>query len=84
MSLQILRRRVREEMRKPCTGGQPRFRTDAQLARFVGLTHSQMSLFLRKETRGVSWRVVDRLATALDLQVWQLFYTDAPYTWKTK
>ena len=83
-SLSILRRRVREEMRKPGANGEPRFKTDAQLARWLGLNDSAISHFLRSETRGVSWAIVDKLAKAFDLQVWQLFYTDAPYKWRTK
>lgn len=83
-SLQILRRRVREEMRRPGADGLPRFKSDAQLARFLGVTGPALSHFLRSETRGVSWAMVDKLADVFDLQVWQLFYTDAPYKWRTK
>jgi len=83
-SLQILRRRVREEMRKPGTDGQPRFRSDAQLARYLGVTDSHMSHFLRRENRGVSWEIVDKLAEVFDLHVWQLFYMDVPYKWRAK
>ena len=72
-------------MRKPVQpAGEPRFTSDAQLARFVGLTDSHMSHFLRRETRGVSWKVVDRFAKAFDLEIWQLFYRHAPYTWQSK
>ncbi len=87
-SLQILRRRVQEEMRTPGTDGQPRFRSGAQLARFLGVDPSHVSHFLSAErpenVRGVSWEVVDKLAAVFDLQVWQLFYTDAPYKWRSK
>ena len=84
VSLQILRRRVREEMRRPGADGEPRFRSDAQLARWLGVKESTISHFLRTEKRGVSWRVVDKLARAFDLQIWQLFYQDAPYKWRSK
>jgi transcriptional regulator with XRE-family HTH domain len=84
VSLQILRRRVRAEMRMPGPDGQPRFTSDAQLARYLGVTDSHISHFLRRETRGISWELVDKLAGVFDLQIWQLFYTDAPYTWRSK
>lgn len=84
VSLSILRRRVREEMRKPGVDGQPRFKSDAQLARFLGVSGPALSHFLRTDRRGVSWAMVDKLATVFDLQIWQLFYTDAPYHWRSK
>jgi hypothetical protein len=87
-SLLLLRRRVLEEMRKPGPDGRPRFESDAELAHFLGVQPSHISHFLRstklRNIRGVSWEIVDKLATVFDLQVWQLFYTDAPYTWRTK
>jgi len=84
LSLQILRRRVLEEMRKPGRDGRPRFASDAQLAQVLHVDPSHISHFLRSGKRGVSWALVDQLATVFDLQIWQLFYTDAPYQWRTK
>lgn len=87
-SLLILRRRVLEEMRKPGADGQPRFKSGAQLARFLDVDPSHISHVLRatrpENVRGVSWEVVDKLAAVFDLQVWQLFYIDAPYQWRSK
>lgn len=84
VSLQILRQRVREEMRKPGVNGEPVFKSDGQLARFLGIKPSAVHHFIRSEKRGVSWKVVDKLAKAFDLQIWQLFYRDAPYKWRSK
>ena len=84
VSLQILRRRVLEEMRRPGADGRPRFASDAALARYLGVTSPALSHFLRTGRRGVSWAMVDKLARVFDLQIWQLFYTDAPYRWRTK
>jgi len=89
MSLQILRRRVREEMQKPGADGRPRFTSGAQLARFLGVDPSHVSHFLKAQqpenVRGVSWELVDKLAEVFDLRVWQLFFvSDEPYKWKTK
>lgn len=71
-------------MRKPRDNGEPLFASDAQLARYLGITDSHISHFLRRETRGISWALVDKLAAVFDLQIWQLFYADAPYKWRTK
>lgn len=89
MSLQILRRRVLEEMRAPGQNGQPRFRTDAQLARFLNVDPSHVSHFLRArnlaDVRGVSWTMVDKLAAVFELQIWQLFFVSSePYKWKSR
>jgi len=85
VSLSILRRRVREEMRMPGADGRPRFKSDAQLARFLGVKGPHISHFLRSEKRGVSWEIVDKLARVFDLQIWQLFFiSNEPYRWKTK
>jgi hypothetical protein len=85
LSLAILRRRVREEMRMPGPDGRPRFKSDAQLARFLGVKGPMISHFLRTDKRGVSWEMVDKLARVFDLQIWQLFFISTePYKWKTK
>lgn len=85
LSLAILRRRVREEMRAPGADGRPRFKSDAQLARFLGIKAPHISHFLRSEKRGVSWELVDKLARVFDLQIWQLFFVSTePYKWRSK
>ncbi len=88
-SLLILRRRVLAEMRKPGQDRRPRFESDAELAHFLGVEPSHMSHFLRSQKpqniRGVSWAVVDKLAEAFNLHIWELFYTDVPVDdWRVK
>lgn len=88
-SLLLLRRRVLEEMHRPIgPGKRPMFETDTQLARFLGVRPSHMSHFLRatevENVRGVSWKVVDRLAVLFNLEIWELFYVAEDYKWRTK
>jgi hypothetical protein len=88
-SLQILRRRILEERYKPGRDGKPRFASDADFARVLGVDPSHVSHVLRarKEPnrRGVSWALVDRLADALDVDIWELFFVSGePYKWRTK
>ncbi len=71
-------------MRRPGNDGEPRFKTDAQLAHFLGVKGPHVSLFLRSGKRGISWALVDKLAQALEVEIWQLFYTNAPYKWRSR
>ncbi len=86
----ILRRRVLEELRKPKgQGGRPLFESDAALARFLEVDPSHISHFLRadkpKNIRGVGWETVDKLAVLFNLEIWELFYTHAPFDdWRVK
>ncbi len=89
-SVLILRRRVLEELRKPKGPDRQRlFETDAELARFLDVHPSHISHFLRapkpQNIRGLSWEAVDKLAEVFNLEIWELFYTHAPFDdWRVK
>ncbi len=76
-SLRILRQRVEEEMRKPGWSGRPQYESIRALARALDLDATHVSKFLRgngTNMRGVSWAVIDQLAAALNVQIWELFF----------